>query len=92
MQAISTPITDEDYLALPFTRQKTEYIEQWEAIALDMSAVFPVGNPPALVVEILSPGNWRNDMSEKEAGYATARVSRNMMSSIGGNKALGAIL
>ncbi|MEM7771024.1 MAG: Uma2 family endonuclease [Cyanobacteria bacterium P01_A01_bin.37] len=140
MQAISTPITYEDYLSLPFTGQKTEYVdgeivkvnpptrkhidiadnlyfwlrqhihqidlplicrqssaqvavryqgrkrrgllpdlfvclvEPWEAIALDTSAVFPVGSPPSLVVEILSPGNWRTDISEKEADYATARV------------------
>lgn len=49
-------------------------IDQWAAIASDKSAVFPVGNPPLLVIEILSPGNWRNDMGEKEADYATARV------------------
>jgi len=49
-------------------------IEQWGAIASDKSAVFPVGNPPLLVIEILSPGNWQKDMGEKEADYATARV------------------
>jgi len=47
--------------------------EQWDRVS-DVSAVFPKGDPPLLVVEILSPGNWRDDMGEKEADYATAEV------------------
>ncbi|MGB3613775.1 MAG: Uma2 family endonuclease [Elainellaceae cyanobacterium] len=49
--------------------------EQWKEIKrTSTTSVFGAGNPPLIAVEVLSPGNWRQDMNEKQAEYARAGV------------------
>lgn len=38
------------------------------------AAIFPIGNPPLLVAEIVSPGRTKKDTEEKLAAYAIAKV------------------
>ncbi|MBD2066217.1 Uma2 family endonuclease [Leptolyngbya sp. FACHB-671] len=47
--------------------------EQWEALQ-DQTAVFRVGNPPLMAIEVVSPGNAQVDIGAKRAEYADAGV------------------
>lgn len=47
---------------------------QWRAMKHLTKAVFAVGNPPALVIEVASPGNTVRDTVDKRIEYALAKV------------------
>ena len=48
---------------------------QWEDLeAINESSIFRLGNPPLLVVEVVSPDSQKKDAEERLIGYATARV------------------
>lgn len=47
---------------------------QWRAMKHLTKAVFAAGNPPALVVEVASPGNTVRDTVDKRLEYALAKV------------------
>ena len=47
---------------------------QWRAMMHLTKAIFAVGNPPALAVEVASPGNPRRDTVDKRLEYAAAKV------------------
>ena len=42
--------------------------------AMGKASVFPLGNPPLLVVEVISPSTKKKDTEDKLAGYALAKV------------------
>ena len=48
--------------------------EQLQALRPLTKAMFLEGNPPALVVEVSSPGNESNDTVDKRLEYASAKV------------------
>ena len=47
---------------------------QWKGMRHLTKAVFSVDKPPALAVEVASPGNTRRDTKEKREEYALAKV------------------
>lgn len=47
---------------------------QWRAMKHLTKAVFALGNPPALVIEVASPGNPDRDTVDKRLEYALAKV------------------
>ena len=47
---------------------------QWRAMKHLTKAVFAVGKPPALVIEVASPGNTVRDTVDKRLEYALAKV------------------
>ncbi|MEL6384362.1 MAG: Uma2 family endonuclease [Cyanobacteria bacterium J06626_18] len=48
---------------------------QWEALEeTDASSVFLLGNPPLLVIEVVSPSSGKKDTESKLVGYAIAKV------------------
>lgn len=47
---------------------------QWRAMKHLTKAVFAVGNPPALAIEVASPGNTARDTVDKRLEYALAKV------------------
>ena len=47
---------------------------QWRAMKHLTKAVFAAGNPPALAIEVASPGNPSRDTVDKRREYALARV------------------
>ena len=48
--------------------------DQWKAMKHLTKAVFAEGNPPALAIEIASPGNTERDTVDKRIEYALAQV------------------
>ena len=48
--------------------------EQWLSMLHLTKAIFAAGNPPALAVEVASPGNTKRDTVEKRFEYALAKV------------------
>jgi Uma2 family endonuclease len=48
--------------------------DQWLAMLHLTKAIFAVGNPPALAVEVASPGNTERDTVDKRLEYALAKV------------------
>jgi Uma2 family endonuclease len=48
--------------------------EQWLAMLHLTKAIFVSGNPPALAVEVASPGNTERDTVDKRLEYALAKV------------------
>ena len=48
--------------------------EQWLAMMHLTKAIFAAGNPPALAVEVASPGNTKRDTVDKRLEYALAQV------------------
>jgi Uma2 family endonuclease len=48
--------------------------EQWEEVEGQTKALFLKGNPPLLVIEIVSPGTVQTDTKDKVADYADAKV------------------
>lgn len=48
--------------------------EQWLAMLHLTKAIFAAGNPPALAVEVASPGNTKRDTVDKRFEYALAKV------------------
>ena len=48
--------------------------EQWLAMLNLTKAIFAAGNPPALAVEVASPGNTDRDTVDKRLEYALAKV------------------
>ncbi|PZO20376.1 MAG: Uma2 family endonuclease [Leptolyngbya foveolarum] len=48
--------------------------DQWRAMRHLTKAVFAVGNPPALAIEVASPGNTSRDTVDKRLEYALAQV------------------
>ena len=48
--------------------------EQWLAMLHLTKAIFAAGNPPALAVEVASPGNTKRDTVDKRLEYALAKV------------------
>ncbi|MGB7248208.1 MAG: Uma2 family endonuclease [Phormidesmis sp.] len=48
--------------------------EQWLAMLHLTKAIFASGNPPALAVEVASPGNTERDTVDKRLEYALAKV------------------
>ncbi|PZO47081.1 MAG: Uma2 family endonuclease [Phormidesmis priestleyi] len=47
---------------------------QWRAMKHLTKAVFAAGNPPALAIEVASPGNTRRDTVDKRLEYALAKI------------------
>ena len=47
---------------------------QWREMKHLTKAVFAAGNPPALAIEVASPGNTKRDTVEKRQEYALAEV------------------
>lgn len=47
---------------------------QWQAMLHLTKAIFAAGNPPALAVEVASPGNTERDTVDKQLEYALAKV------------------
>jgi Uma2 family endonuclease len=47
---------------------------QWRAMKHLTKAVFAFGNPPALAIEVASPGNTSRDTVDKRLEYALAKV------------------
>lgn len=47
---------------------------QWKAMRHLTKAIFCAGNPPALAVEVASPGNTTRDTVDKRLEYALAKV------------------
>jgi len=47
---------------------------QWLAMIHLTKAIFAAGNPPALAVEVASPGNTKRDTVDKRLEYALAKV------------------
>ena len=48
--------------------------EQWLSMLHLTKAIFAAGNPPALAVEVASPGNTKRDTVDKRFEYALAKV------------------
>ena len=48
--------------------------QQWKAMRQFTKAIFLVNNPPALAIEVVSPGNQTADTVDKRQEYALARV------------------
>lgn len=48
--------------------------DQWRAMLHLTKAIFAAGNPPALAVEVASPGNTARDTVDKRLEYALAKV------------------
>lgn len=48
-------------------------VEQWDALQ-DKTAVFQVGSPPLVAIEVVSPGNASTDLNNKLGEYADARI------------------
>ena len=48
--------------------------EQWRAMSHLTKSMFLEGNPPALVIEVSSPGNEANDTVDKRLEYALAGI------------------
>ncbi len=47
---------------------------QWQSMKHLTKAVFAAGNPPALAIEVASPGNTQRDTVDKRIEYALAKV------------------
>ena len=47
---------------------------QWKNMRHLTKAIFVVDNPPALAIEVVSPGNKKRDTEDKREEYALAKV------------------